>query len=101
MGDGSASDGRTSSGLAEASSVSHLSLCGGDATRSDVSGSLERPQEVDDVLLLPSVQLFETVDDLTCLAIAALVGFDSLHQIACSPVMEEKNPLPHAPERGC
>jgi len=68
---------------------------------SDGSGRLERPQEVDDVLLLPSVQLIETVDDLTCLAIAALVSFDSLHQIACPPVMKEKYSLPNAPERSC
>jgi len=47
------------------------------------------------------VQLIETVDNLTCLAIVALMGFDSLHQIACSPVMKEKNPLPHTPERSC
>ena len=41
------------------------------------------------------------VDDLICLAIFALVSFDSLGQIACPPVMEEKKPLPKTPERSC
>ena len=69
--------------------------------RSDSPGRLQRPQEVDNVLLLSNVQLFETVDDLICLALAALVSLDSLHQIACPPVMEKKNALPDAPERSC
>src|SRR3984893_8207329 len=62
---------------------------------------LERPQEVDDILLLLSGQPIETVDDLICLAILAPVGFDSLNEIACTSVMEEKNALPDAPERSC
>src|SRR6266849_1997787 len=62
---------------------------------------LERPQEVDDVLPLPSGQPIETVDDLVCLASVAPVGFDSLHQIACPSVMEEKDALPDTPERSC
>ena len=41
------------------------------------------------------------VDDLVCLAIVAPVGFDSLHQIACPSVMEEKDALPDTPERSC
>jgi hypothetical protein len=40
---------------------------------------LERAQEIDDVLALPSLQPIEMVDDLICLAILAPVGFDSLH----------------------
>src|SRR6266852_708423 len=62
---------------------------------------LERPQEVDDVLLLPSGQPIETADDLICLAIVAPVSFNSLHQIACPSVMEEKDALPDTPERSC
>ena len=40
---------------------------------------LERAQEIDDVLALPSLQPIEMVDDFICLAILAPVGFDSLH----------------------
>jgi hypothetical protein len=40
---------------------------------------LQRAQEVDNVLPLPSLQAIEMVDDLICLAILALVRFDSLH----------------------
>jgi hypothetical protein len=43
------------------------------------STRLERAQEVDDVLPLTRLQAIEMVDDLICLAILALVGFDSLH----------------------
>ena len=39
---------------------------------------LERAQEVDNVLPLPSLQAIEMVDDLISLAILAPVGFDSL-----------------------
>ena len=66
-----------------------------------VAKSSERPQEVDDVLLLLRVQTVEVVDDLICLALAALVIFDRLNQIARPPVMHEKDPLTDAPERGC
>ena len=43
----------------------------------------------------------ETVDDLIGLATAAAVSFDSLQQIACPSVMEEKDALPGTPERSC
>ena len=65
------------------------------------TGRLERPQEVDDVLLLLRVQPVEMVDDFVRLALAALMIFDGLQQIVCPPVMHEKDPLPYAPERGC
>jgi hypothetical protein len=42
-------------------------------------GRLERPQEVDDVLLLLRVQPIEMVDDFVRLALAALMIFDRLH----------------------
>jgi hypothetical protein len=58
---------------------------------------LERPQEVDNVLLLSRVQLTEALDDLVCLALAAPVSFDCLQQIACPPIMKEENPLSDAP----
>ena len=59
--------------------MTRLSFCGGDAVRSGGSYRLERPQEVDDILLLPRAQFIEMVDDLIGLALAALVSFDSLH----------------------
>src|SRR2546428_1706000 len=62
---------------------------------------LERPQEADDVLLFPSFQPVETVDDLIGLATAAAVSFDRLHQIACPSIMEEKDALPDTPEWSC
>jgi hypothetical protein len=43
----------------------------------------------------------ETVDNLIGLAIFAFMSFDSLYQIACSSVMEEKHALPDTPERSC
>src|SRR5258708_30520795 len=60
---------------------------------------LERAQEVDDVLLLLSGELIETLHDFICLAIAAPVGLDSLHQIASPSVVEEKDALPDTPSR--
>src|SRR5580704_5167117 len=62
---------------------------------------LERAQEVEDVLPLPSLQAIEAVDDLICLAVLALVGLDRLHQIVGPSVMKEKDALPDAPERSC
>src|SRR5579863_4259371 len=50
---------------------------------------LERPQEIDDVLLLLSVQPVEMFDDLICLALAAPVIFDGLYQIVRPPVMRD------------
>jgi hypothetical protein len=64
-----------------------------------IAPGLERTQEVEDVLPLPSLQSVEIVDDFKCLAAGALVGFDSLHQISCSSVMEEKDALSDTPER--
>jgi hypothetical protein len=40
--------------------------------------SLERPQEINNLLLLPSVQLIEMFDDFICLAARALVISDSV-----------------------
>jgi hypothetical protein len=47
--------------------------------------SLERPQEINNLLLLPSVQLMEMFDDLICLAAKALVISDSVYQVATIP----------------
>src|SRR2546428_1889933 len=62
---------------------------------------LGRPQEVDDVLLFPSFQPVETADDLIGLATPAAVSLDSLNQIACPSVMEEKDALTDTPEWSC
>ena len=60
---------------------------------------LERPQEVDEVLLILSAQVIETVDDLVRLAARAFMELDSLHQVARASVVEEKDALPNTPER--
>jgi len=60
---------------------------------------LERSQEVDEVLLFPSFQLIEMVNDLVRLAVFAPVSLDGLHQIAGPPIVEEKNSLSDTPER--
>ena len=62
---------------------------------------LERPKEVDDVLSLLSFQPVEMFDYSGCLAAWTSVGLDSLHQIACPPVMEEEHALPNTPQRSC
>ena len=61
--------------------------------------SLERPQEIDDFLLLLSSQPIEMFDDLICLAAAALVISDGFHQVGRPSIMEEKDALSDAPER--
>ena len=61
--------------------------------------SLERPQEIDEFLLLLSSQLIEMFDDLVCFAAVALVISDGLHQIGCPSVMEKEDALSDAPER--
>ena len=63
-------------------------------------GPFERPQEVDDVLLVWSGQPPEARDDPIGLAPGALVVLDSLYQIACASVVEEEDALPDAPKRG-
>ena len=60
--------------------------------------SLERPQEIDDFLLLLSAQLVEMFDDLICLAAMALVSPDGVNQVGRSPIMEEEDALPDAPQ---
>jgi hypothetical protein len=60
---------------------------------------LERPQEVDDFLLLLGAQLIEMSDDLICLAALASVISDRVHQVVCPSVMEEEDPLSDTPER--
>ena len=65
--------------------------------RSD--SSLKRPQEINDVLLLPSSQPIETFDDLICLAAIALVISNDFHQVGRPSIMEEEDALSDAPER--
>jgi hypothetical protein len=52
-------------------------------------------------VLLLGAQPIETLDNLIGFAIAAPVGIDSLHQIACPSVMEEEDALSDTPERSC
>jgi|SRR6267378_6505691 len=58
---------------------------------------LERPQEIDDFLLLLSAQLIETFDDLICLTATAL----DLLWLAARPSMQKKDTLADAPEGSC
>jgi hypothetical protein len=62
--------------------------------------SSERPQEIDDVLLILGGQPTEALDNSTCLASFALMRPDGLHQVGRASVVEEKDALPDAPERG-
>ena len=57
------------------------------------SFSLERPKEINNLLLLPSVQLIEMFDDLICLAARALVISDSAYKVGSPSVMEEEDAL--------
>ena len=59
---------------------------------------LERPQEINDFLLLLSSQTNEKLDDLICLAAIALVISDSFHQAGRPSIMEEEDALSAAPE---
>ena len=60
--------------------------------------SLERPQEINKLLLLLSVQLIKMFDDLIGLAALASVIPDSFYQVGRPPVMEEEDTLSDAPE---
>src|SRR5450631_2738918 len=59
--------------------------------------SLERPQEIDDFLLLLRVQPIELLDDLVCFAAPALVSSDGIYQVIGPSVMEEEGTLSYAP----
>jgi hypothetical protein len=60
--------------------------------------SLERPQEIDNFLLLLRAQLIEMFDDLICLTARAPVGFDGLYQVGRPSIVEEENALSDAPQ---
>src|SRR5215469_11119245 len=73
-------------------------------------GTLERPQEVKDGLLVARGEHVEAVDDEVGLgrwvadatrahACGRLVRLDRLQQVAGTAVMQEKQPLPDAPQR--
>ena len=62
---------------------------------------LERPQEIDNVLLLLSAQSIEMLDDFICLAALALVRSDGFDQVVNPAVMEEEGTLSYAPEGSC
>ena len=63
--------------------------------------SLERAQEIDDVLLLLSGQPIEMFDDLICFAAMALVISDGFHQVGGASIMEKEDALSDAPEGSC
>ena len=67
-------------------------LCESSAAR------LERPQEIDEVLLLLRAQPIEMLDHSICLAAAALVSSDGFDQIGRPAVMQEENALSDAPQ---
>ena|ERR1700687_3420982 len=60
---------------------------------------LERPQEIDDLLLLLRSQPIEMFDHLICFAATALVIADGFHQVGRASIMEEEDALSDAPER--
>jgi hypothetical protein len=76
-----------------------LILARDDFAPSPVQRLLERAQEVDDVLALFHAQPIEALDGVVRLAIGAPVILDCLDEVGCSPVMQEKDTLPNAPER--
>jgi hypothetical protein len=61
--------------------------------------SSERPQEIDDFLLLLRSQPVEMFDDPICLAATAPMILDGLHQVGGPSIVEEEDALPDAPER--
>src|SRR5258708_33181451 len=63
------------------------------------NASSERPQEVQNVLLLGIRQLVEIPDHAVCLGIQALMRGDGLQQILRPPVVQEKDPLTNTPKR--
>jgi hypothetical protein len=63
------------------------------------SAALERPQEIDEVLLLLHAQPIEMLDYSICLAAAALVSSDGFAQIGRPPIMQEEDSLSDAPQR--
>ena len=60
---------------------------------------LERPQEIDDFLLLLSAQLVKTFDNPICLTARAPVISDGLYQVGRPSIMQEKDALADA-QRG-
>jgi len=63
--------------------------------------ALERPQEINDFLLLLSSQPSEMFDDLICFAATALVISDGVHQVGRPSIVEEEDALSDAPEGSC
>jgi hypothetical protein len=60
--------------------------------------SLQRTQEIDDFLLLPSSHPFEIFDDPICFTAKALVIADGFHQVGRPSVVEEEKALADAPQ---
>ena len=70
--------------------------------------SLQRSQEIQQVLLRPIVQAVEVGDHLVRLRGSARqpgapagVGLDGLYEVRRAPVMQQEDALTEAPQRGC
>jgi hypothetical protein len=61
--------------------------------------SLERPKEIDEVLLFLGAQPIEMLDHSVGLAATALVSSDGFYQVGRPSIMQEENALADAPER--
>ena len=57
----------------------------------------ERAEEVDEFLLLVSVQRIEAINNLISFAAAAFVVPNGLNQVGCASIMEEEDALPDTP----
>ena len=64
---------------------------------------LQRPEEIENVLLLVLAEAVEVLDDFACLGrveqAPALVRPDRLQQIRGSPIVQEEQALPQPPQR--
>lgn len=59
----------------------------------------ERPQEIDHFLLLLRSKTFEMFDHPICLAAAAPMISDGLHQVGGPSIVEKEDALPNPPQR--
>jgi len=66
-------------------------------TSSRPSPNSKRAQKVENVLLLFCGEPAEVLDHLFRFGIAAVMRLDRFHQVAGTPVVQQKDPLPEAP----
>lgn len=67
--------------------------------RCDYPTSSERPQKIDHLLLLLHTQPLKMLNHPIGLAPFAPMLPNRFHQIARSPIVQEKHPLPNSPQR--